>query len=75
MMKAAAWTAGVATLVQVVLVLAKVTGHVGWRWGFVLAPLELLAVLALATGVALVFAMAESLDGDDGLGGEEDPDA
>lgn len=74
-MNVAAWTAGVATLVQAVLVFAKVTGHVDWRWGFVLVPLELLAVLALATGVAFVFAMAESLDGDDWLDDEGDSDA
>ena len=74
-MKAAAWTVGVATLVQVVLVLAKVTGHVDWRWCLVLAPLETLAVLALGVLVALLAVAAGPFDCDDGLDGEEDPDA
>ena len=74
-MKAAAWTTGVATLVQVVLVLAKVTGHVDWRWGLVLVPLETLAVLALGVVVALLIVMSNSFDCDDGPDEEEDLDA
>lgn len=74
-MKAAAWTVGVTTLVQAVLVLAKVTGHVDWWWGFVLFPLEALATVALGVLVALLVVMSGLLDCDDGPDEEEDLDA
>lgn len=55
-MKVAVWTVGLATLVQVALVLAKATGHVDWGWA--------LAALAFVTLALLVFMAVRSVDCD-----------
>ena len=69
-MKAAAWTAGVVTLVQVVLVLAKLTGHVTWGWALTLIPAEALAVAVLVCVVLVLWVAASwgGLDIEDGDG-------
>lgn len=77
-MKAVSGAVGGVVLVQTILMLAKVTGHVDWGWALVLVPLEALAALALGTLVFLMFLAAESVDcgdSDDGIDEEEDEDA
>lgn len=75
-MKAVSGAVGGVVLVQTILVLAKVTGHVDWGWALVLVPLEALAALALVTLALLVFMATEPIDcGFDDVDEEEDRDA
>lgn len=75
MMKVVAWAVGIDVLAQVVLVVAKLTGHIAWGWALTLIPVEALAVAVLVC-VVLVLWMAASWGGldfedNDGCGRSE----
>ena len=75
MMKVVAWTVGIDVLAQVVLVVAKLTGHIAWGWALTLIPAEALAVVVLVC-VVLVLWMAASwsrfdIEYNDGCGRSE----
>ena len=65
-----AWAVGIDVLAQVVLVVAKFTGHVTWGWALTLIPAEALAVAVLVCVVFVLWVAASwgGLDIEDGDG-------